>query len=668
MKLFNRIPEYLEGIMDYYPDVFLFELNQTQYTHLWHQLSSSRYLWTKGSEIRPTNWFMYAFQSIKGWLGFDNHCDPEKISYNLNKLAYYGYMNKFVQPVFSSVRGYSMSPEICGLVVKEHSDLNTAQLQSELVKTYYIIEPLLNIEDYKRLKTNHRFGESWSRWWGIDLIPQLDPQDDSLILEVIKYWDTKGDSELVFLKKSKYAEKAAQYYYEKTLNPSLLLSLLPTRVLSICELPTWVDPSTRYLTRALAYDSELSIQYPQKFIEHHLKKKEYENAFNLLGLLKDSELVLNFLLKILNTGYKPVIKKDTPIAIILAKHYLKQKNYTSAQLLCSDIESLSPDAAFCIAVRDKKYIEAYELFKKLDSPESFSMPERKKLAEVFSNLAEDEYKSGKSNRDNKHWDEEKKHYLHSLVQKKKAHFLYPSEEYLEDLYTHKRGFSQLLIDIDIDLYKPEESRVADIQKAIKLLRECKSNNQEEQAYIKATLARGLMRLVDTLREKIAFSYYHRDPDFLTLDAQKEKYQTEISAFIKTLKELINLLEGSDDKEFRSKLGKAHFLLADVQLFFDINDSDINQHYKMAMQAVPNNPFYTLRVSELFHEEQEKFQNIGVPQLKDMGYSVMDYSHWFDERWVKKDQIIYNIKDIHQSPKKPTDEQSSSSVWERFEFQ
>lgn len=92
-KLFKRIPKHLKGFMEYYPDVSLFELNQIQYNHLWDQLSSSRYLWTNGYEIRPTNWFMHVFQTIKGWFGFDNHCKPEIISYNLNKLAFYGYMN-----------------------------------------------------------------------------------------------------------------------------------------------------------------------------------------------------------------------------------------------------------------------------------------------------------------------------------------------------------------------------------------------------------------------------------------------------------------------------------------------------------------------------------------------------------------------------------------------
>lgn len=72
---------------------------------------------------------------------------------------------------------------------------------------------------------------------------------------------------------------------------------------------------------------------------------------------------------------------------------------------------------------------------------------------------------------------------------------------------------------------------------------------------------------------------------------------------------------------------------------------------MAMEAVPDNPFYLLRVSEIFQEGKEKYQQRGISKLKQMGYKAIDYVHWFDERWVKRDRIIYDIKDIHEPPLK-----------------
>ena len=649
MELFKRIPEHLKGVMQYYPDVSLFKLNQIQYTHLWHQLSSSKYLYTNGYEIRPTNWYMHTFQSFKGWLGFDNNCHPEKISYNLSKLAYYGYMKQLAQP--TSVTGYAMSPEICALLAKTRSDLTTAQWQIELVKAFFKVEPHLNIEySYQRLNSNHRFGESWASVGAIELIPQLDPQDDSLIAMVIKTLDKTGCSNFVFLENSKYAKAAAQYYYDKAKNtpvPSFFARLM------------WVDPRPGYLEQALAYDPEISKKDAQNFIEYHLKKEEYENAFNLLEQLADSKLVLKFLLAIPEIDRKMFIQKDTPIAAIMAKYYLEKKQYTVAQELYSNIEFLSPDAAFAIAIKENRYVPAYKLFKKLESTCAFSMPERKTLATILFNLAETEYDTGKRFRNNKQWEQAETHYLRSLVQKKMAHHLDPTTDNLENLYIHKRLYSQLLIDVDTDLYKPEESEIANIQKAITLLRECHPSKNDEQYYQKAALANGLMRLVDNLREKIAFTY--SQGDHVSIAAHLTEYQHEITALIKTLNELITLLEGSQEKEFRAKLGKAHFLLADVQEFFDINAPDINKHYKMAMEAVPDNPFYTLRVSEVFNEEKDKYQPIGVIGLKKMGYITMDYLHWYDERWSKRDQIIYNVKDIHQSSPEP-DQQTNLFNW------
>lgn len=641
-ELFYKIPRHFRGIMEYYPDVSLFDLNQIQYTRLWHQIHTSQYLYSNGYQIRPTNWFMYAFQSFKGWLGFDNHCHPEKISYTLNKLAYYGYSRRLSQPQFSLMTRYSLSPEICALAVNEYADSNTRQLQSELIKSYFKVEPHLDINyTHQRLSANHRFGDSWVTVGELEQVPLLDPQDNRLIAEVIRALDQKGTPVIEFLKDSRYAHAAAQYYYNKARNtpePSFFSRLL------------WSDPRPGFLTQALVYDPEIAAQDPLRFIEYYLGKHNYHHAFNLLDLLNDPKMILKFLLAMPEPVRDSLVQKDSPLAAILAQYYIETRQYSNAQRFYSDIESLSPEASFVLAIKENEYVKAYELFKRLESSSSFSMTDRKTLATFFFNAAEKEYELGKTLRDNKSWDEAGQHYFRSLVQKKAAHHLNPSMEYLEDVYTHKRLYSMLLIDADVDSHKPEESDIADIQKALALLRECHSRNKEEQQHQTNALAAGLMRRVDTLREKICFTYTPHDHS--DLREHKVKYQVELSALIKTLEELIDLLKGTKDKDLRLKLGKAYYLLADVKLFFDINDSDINQNYKMAMNTVPENPFYVLRVGEVFEVEKDKLFPIGITALKKMGYTSLDYYHWFNERWVKKDHVIHEIKDIHQPELEP----------------
>ncbi|CEG58888.1 hypothetical protein [Legionella fallonii] len=642
-SLLKNIPEYLRDTMAYYPDVILWQLNEIQYNNLWNQLISARYLYTNGYEIRPTNWFMYVLQTIKGWLGFENYCHPEKVSYTLNKLAYYGYTKQFPQPDFLPLSYYHRLSEVKDLVVRNYNDLTTAQLQCELIKSYFRLEPHLNVNS-QRLNPHHQFGESWAKINAFALIPQLDPQNDSLIAEVIAVLDQSNISptDIVFLPNSKYAQAAACYYCNKAQNtpiPSFLGRLF------------WTDPRPDLFAKALVYDPEIAKNNVQSFIEHHIAQREYQSAFNLIDSLTDSKLILNYLLTIPQTERLALIQKDSSIAAILVKYHLEKKQYTLAQQLYSNIEEISPEASFSIAIEEKNYVKAYDVFKRHESTIVFSTSERQKLAQIFFDAAEKKYDLAKNHRAKKEWNDALQNYHFSLIQKKAAHHLNPTEKNLEEVYIHKRLYAKALIDADLDLYQPEQSDIATIKKAITLLRECHSTDKEEQCLQTVALANGLMRHIDTLRETISFSY--PPTDLSQLNEHKNKHQQAIATFIKTLKELITLLEGTKDKELCLKLGKAHFLLADAQLYFDITAADINQHYQMAMQAVPENPFYTLRVAELFETEKDKLQPIGVDHLKKMGYQVIDYVHWFDERWVKRDDIIYDIKDIHQPAVKPS---------------
>ena len=143
---------------------------------------------------------------------------------------------------------------------------------------------------------------------------------------------------------------------------------------------------------------------------------------------------------------------------------------------------------------------------------------------MFFDAGEKEYELGNPLRNSKKWQETEAYYIRSLEYKKSAYHLNPTKEYLEEVYTHKRLLAQLLIDADIEEHKPEASNIADITKAINLLKECNPQNQEEQNYHKYALANGLMRRVDTLREKIAF---RTTSDRVTLKEHKKETRTRI---------------------------------------------------------------------------------------------------------------------------------------------
>ncbi len=571
------------------------------------------------------------------WLGLKNYCHTANVTYTLNKVAYYGYSQQLTQPDFSKIIHHPLTAEIAALAIKKHEESTTTQLQNELIKAYFKIEPYLSANDtYQNLSSNHRFGDSWVNVNATELVPMLDPQDKDLILEIINIFDQKHlQSPVPFLDQSKFARLAAQYYYDKakkTPIPSFLASLI------------WQDPRPTYLALALIYNPKIAQDDPLFFAEYYLTKKEYQQALQLLPLLTNLPLAFKLLLSVPEPIRNTLIEKDSPLAAELAKHYLEKKQYSSAQNVFSNIEKLSPTDAFTIAIKEKNYFEAYKIFKRGEQTTSFPKEDRNALAIVFFNAAEAEYEKGLAFRRKKIWSDAEHHYLSSLTQKKAARSLNPSKKNIEHVFTDQRLYAQLLIDADLDLNKPEDSNVANIQKAITLLRECHSSDKSEQDYHTTTLANGLMRRVDNLREKIALPLKHSDHTYLT--EHKVKYQHEIDALIKTLEELIILLTGTSEKNLLLFLGKAHYLLADTHLFFYINDPNINLNYRKAMEAVPENPFYLLRASELFEHERDKLQELGVPKLKSLGFQVIDYYHWSDERWMKRELIIHDIKDIH----------------------
>jgi len=635
---YNKIPEHLLGIMEYYPDVVLFEFNQIQYTHLWQQLETSSYIYTNGSEVSPTNWFMYAYQSIKGWLGFENNCQPEKVSYTLNKLAYYGYTQQFEQPDFSLPAAYSLTAEIINFSNDDYNNATTAALQTELVKAYYKVQPYLS-ESY-RLGAHHRFGESWAGTGFTTHIPALDPQDDSLISWLISSLEERNPADVKFIKNSKFANAAAQYFCDKAKT---------TQPLSFFTRLLWTDPRPGYFTKALTYNPDIAKNEVQRFIEHHLHHKEYEAVVNLLGFVNGDQLVLRYMQTIPEHILHPLVQKDTPIAAVLAKHYLAKQKYQLAQQFYTNIEALHPEAAFTIAMQENTTAQAYAIFSRHASTVVFPVSACKTLAKKFFNMAEDDYEVGQTHKSRNEWQQAEDCYLTSLVHKKYAARLNPVADYLENVHIHRRLYANLLISNDLNAHKPEASDPVQIQKAILLLRECSPTTAKEQHYLRLAHATGLMRRVDYLCEKTSTSIPLSD-----MTRHKQQYASELALLIKTLKDLIDLLQGTKDGQLQLFLGKAHYLLADVQDFFDIHVEDMNHHYKMAMMTVPENPLYILRVTEIFDDRREELQGIGMSKLKAMGYNVFDFCHLDEERWVKKDNIIGTIKDRHDLKVIPSD--------------
>lgn len=678
-KLRTNIPYYLQGIMEFYPDVILYNFKQFEFSEHWQQLFNSKFLYAEGSEIKTTNWFMYSLQTLKGWFGFENFCHPKRITYCLDKLVYYGYTQGYFLDGIKNLKSYPLSFNTTSLAIHHYNDKTTEQFQNELITSYLTSKQYLPAEIFNHTgNSKPRFGQSWLDIGALELVPLLDPQDSELISEVILKLDSLGISKVDYIPNSKFALHAAEFYLEQVNKLSEKSGNMPKQNFIYNLFSGWQeilsnvlqwnsktfqesDPRLPLLERALYFNSTLAEKYPIIFIEFYLGKKQYKEVLHLVTLLEDSKLILGYLLLIPEAIRNSLIVKDSKLAAILSQHYLINNQFAFAQAIFTNIEEINPGKAFTIAVQNKNYIDAYKLFMRFKDEVIFMDTDRKALAKAYIDKAEEQYKLGRQYRDKKEWTESVQFYYNSYLQKKAAYSLDPSEENAKELLSHKRLYAQVLVDSDIDLHEPESSDISSIQKAINLLKECESNDKDEQRYHKLALANALMRRVDTLKEKVALPA-NMPSDYKSLIQYRQTHESELSILIKTLKELVDLLKDNKESSLKKYLGKTYFLLADTAEFFSIADSHIKQNYRRAVETVPENPFYNLRASEVFESEKDKFIDLAYSNMSRLGLSAFDYLHWFDERWIKRDETNYKIKDIHELATSDTSESKWRLSW------
>ncbi|WP_133135123.1 hypothetical protein [Legionella rowbothamii] len=674
--LLFKLPQYLLSHLVYYPDIIPFQHNEAQYSQHWNLLTKSKYIYTNGYVIEPTNWFMYAFQSFKGWLGLNNHCQTEKVQFSLEKLAYYGYLRGYDQSPARKMHYYPIPTDYLDLVdtnIKAKKQKTTHSLQQRLILDYNnLVAPYTS----EYLYAHYVFGQTLEELNLSEEIPLLDPQNVNLVETTIATLESVQSLNFNHLQKhiaapkykypksSLYAQKMAEHYIKAAKTEkgrffygvNLLSSAKPKAQL-LLERAKQIDP--------IAYNKELNL-----YIEHHLEHKEFDEAFNLINQLSNLDKALKYLLEKFSaeqrTGY---VIQDSPLALKLAQHILQENdtvhNIELASHYDSHLAEHNPDKAFALLVQTKKYEEAYALFEKHHKLMQFPASQIKLLAQHFDSIGETLYEQGADERANKLWDKAEKNYLNSLYAKKKAAALLP-EAYIEVYYTHRRLYAQVLIDADAESAK---GQLEVINKAIRLLDGCFPKTDEEKKRHQKALAKGLMSQVAYLSAKIKVGVTY-DCDSDEQKRHHEAHQTNFTQIRSSLLRVIELLTMTDESEQKLVLAKAHFILADMILFFNLGE-EYRTHFEKAARLAPENPIYLFKVSELLYgiegseEDYERNRDYAIQQLKAQSYQVMDFVHWDAERWNKNSLAASFIPDIHILSKNTAtieEEDSRGQMW------
>lgn len=197
------------------PDFLIYDFDKHEYQIFWREIASSprQRLYTDGIDVFRVSWFRTLFESFKGWLGFENHCHPNRIEMTLGKIAYAGYLKGFKsKELTQSTDGFPISPNFIYLTHLPRTNQTSNELQRLLVN-YFMTHSHAFPELNESIHRNYPFGQAFIRESLAYLLPSIDPQDSETInaaIQQINYYN-QPVSKIHCFKSSPFAEAYAQF-------------------------------------------------------------------------------------------------------------------------------------------------------------------------------------------------------------------------------------------------------------------------------------------------------------------------------------------------------------------------------------------------------------------------------------------------------------------------
>ncbi|MDI9817782.1 MULTISPECIES: hypothetical protein [unclassified Legionella] len=645
----------------YYPDVFIFLHDQTQYSEELKRLSRAKYLYTDGYDLKPVGFLSYAFQSFKGWLGFNNHCQRQKVALGLYKFAYYGYLNNYQRDELGNLQHHGLTEEDITLFQGPKNDKTTEKIQEKLIGFYVEHSKQFSVSlNQVQVTKFYIFGSAWERIGFWEEIPKLDPQRQQLINDTVNHLETGEEKKhYVHFADSQYARAAAAKIVDEVIKEE---DSIGSQVKNKWNRALLTKKSPGLLERAISFAPSISSKKPELFIRYYFQQKKFKQAWPLIESLVDTnvdtnkEAALGYLTDIPREHIEQLITKDSELATVLASHYFKTKPDDIETIrFVSQFTTLNdqfPRQAFRLLVDKKDFDNAYKLLEQqLEKAHSnrkqllqFNTKDLGLLANHFERLGNSHADAAVREKRQGNWEHAISFALKSVEAKNKAMQIDPNRK--EQFYTQKRFYAELLIDSDISQNPDAPNCQIDIiTKAITLLEQCSPLASQEKKKHQLALAKARVRRVDYLAYQISpTDIVHRFPqDFSKHKKDNIKNLASIMAY---LQQIVEQLNGTSEPELKQILGKAYFLLDDIAMFFGLNHN-YGSNFKKAMETVPENPFYILRCSECFEKEKDKLQHQALPKLNALGFDALNYYHWDKQRWLRdKIEAATPIKDIH----------------------
>lgn len=639
----------------YHPDFIIYDIDKAEYRTFWTNIYNHprNRLYTDGIQVIPVGWLQTLFQSIKGWLGFENRCAPDKVEMTLAKIAYHGYTKGFHLPETQAQIPSLISQRYETLIAQPRNDENSAELQ-QLLLSYYNTRSEQITPWYASGPAVTSFGQTFNREDQYHLIPSLDPQDKIIISNAIHglhYYNLQVNSRECF-KDSRFAKAYAEHLVYQG-----------------------------EYAQALAWHEAIKYNYLEPYINYYLSQRNalsntLKQAIELLELLfqspriEDKNKSVTYLREHLDKSEQlTFLQPDSKLRRQLAQTYLHdakvEKNKFSITklffgndlipLLAHTIR-LSPDILnndqsmedivlkeewttylFNEAIKDNRFLDARNLF---ESHQSFKF-DKYNLELLKSNyLAElaAKKRSVKNHLYQSNCPKAEQAAKEIVMLAQKIATISPEEN---PLLAVTIDYAGTLIEIDKilcpDIKKADLERLG---KAQKLLNSCSisKNTPSYKHRFNELLLRKIYCLIEKVRVPIDFddSLSTRKEFLPTVQPWLELLQQNLSSFIA-------LNEHKPTKEMRAVLGKMHYLKGDVIYFFTRNRQEALPYFKKAAEVMPENPYYRLRHFELANDER---RNSVYKEIDEMAFlNTENYNMWMTERWNDERHMSEGF-DIH----------------------
>lgn len=656
---------------EFYPDTIPFTYDAKEYQAVWRNLiagsKKSPHIYVSGYELKPVSRTRYLWEAFRGKLGLENHCSPARVKMGLQKLLYYGYVNKFENASAEELPIVKTELRAQLAILKQpYSENSVKKLQDELTNTYLYGVSSLRPSWWKRtfsfkseglstpgmagfefgdslialaekacesarLNILHLYGRLQPKFINRHaqyLVNSLSPMQMSrtippntiLAKSIAAHYMRKAEEGLRVYSQPENSKGVVQTYIVEPIKK--LLGSAQNEVQYYFDWNYW----SGYALVASKLDADVMMEHLPRFAEFELSRRNYDEAARLILQIKNIDIQYRIITAnpVHEKELIAKLPKDCEVAIRLAQKYIAVNDMPTADKLASP--NLNPQKYFHFYVENNRYDEAYQLYCNTNDYAAFEKDNSKnlrKLAETFSQLS------------NERQVDKVIDFKRTLRHKKKSMRLQPdNRDYKKDVQIHRRCYGQTL-------FKENQ-----LDKAIAKYEKCMAQeahmfDRELISHYKAALDQRIKRSLEGCLDPLSTSH----PACASLD-----HQQKCSAYIlqaeSDLNKMINLLGEKADKR---ELAKYYFKLGDLQQYFDRAKS--YDALEKAVQLAPTNPFYGVHYYQLVgnsEKYQEFYDLFGVYD----NLNAQMFDQWKSERWHKKKIFSLEFKEIHEYDNPP----------------